>query len=118
MGGEQQVHARRAARQLLLPYRDLMVRHWCRDQHDQLARVMGELTLLFVVSGGCVRILLGECLPQDSFQGIPLVVGDRDEAPRRKLAMIRRSRRNRQDSLQFLGGRPWTDQLAWLSRTA
>src|SRR3954470_17085904 len=42
MSGEEEVHAGRAARQLLLPDRDLGALDRARDEDDQLWRLVGE----------------------------------------------------------------------------
>src|SRR3954462_8999903 len=42
VGGEEEVHAGRAARQLLLPDRDLGAVDRARDEDDQLGRLVGE----------------------------------------------------------------------------
>ena len=76
MRGEQQVHRRRAAGEFLLPHRDLVVLHRRGDEHHQLPRIMGELVLLLMVSGGRVGIVLGQRLLQQRAESVALVVGD------------------------------------------
>src|SRR4051794_12676770 len=71
---EQQVHARRAARELLLPHRDLVIRDRGRDEHDELPRVMGELVLLFEMRIGGVGILCRQGLTQHGLERAALVL--------------------------------------------
>ena len=57
-------------------------------------------------------------LSKQGLKCVALIVGDGDEAPRRELAMIGRSRGDRQDARQLLGRRTGPDQLARLARAA
>src|SRR5947209_13366954 len=80
MGGKKEVHARGAARKFLLPERNLVIGHWSRDQHDELALIMGELLLFLEMCLRRGRILFDECLTKQRGESVALVAGDGDGA--------------------------------------
>src|SRR6476620_12501994 len=70
---KQQVHRGGAARQLLLPDRDLVIRDRGRDEDDELPGIMGELVLLLVMGDRRAGIVLDEGLPEQRAQRVALV---------------------------------------------
>src|SRR6185312_11005984 len=118
VGGKQQVHSRRAARQLLLPQRNLVIGHGGRDEQDELTRVVREILFLLAMGVGCPRIFSLERLLEKRGESIALIVRHDDEAPRMQLAMVRRPRGNGEHAVEFGGGRTRSDKLARLGRAA
>ena len=120
MRREQQVHARRAARQFLLPDRDLVVLDRRRDEHDELARVVRELVFLLV---------MGDRSRTDRARPAPRAA---ERAEARRAGRRRRSRTATDESLPWSGvraaivrmrsssarRRPGPDELARLGRAA
>src|SRR3546814_13287054 len=64
------------------------------------------------------RILGDPGALEERGKGLALVVGDRDDAPRRELAMVGRAQRERDDGAQFGGVGPRRDHVARLARAA
>src|SRR5437764_7055659 len=118
MGRNQQVHAGRAARQLLLPDRNLVIGNWRGNQDEKLPRIMGELMLFLMVGVSGARLLFRERLAQQRLERIALILRDGDKPPGRELAVVRGPRGYREDLLHLLCGRSWPFQLARFSRTA
>src|SRR6185437_2527235 len=118
VGGKQQVHSRRAARQLLLPQRNLVIGHGGRDEQDELTRVVCEILLLLAMGVGCPRIFSLERMLEECGESVALIVRHDDEAPRMQLAMVRRPRGNGEHAVEFGGGRTRSDKLARLGRAA
>src|SRR3546814_2412853 len=58
------------------------------------------------------RILGDPGALEERGKGLALVVGDRDDAPRRELAMVGRAQRERDDGAQFGGVGPRRDHVA------
>ena len=105
VGGEQQVHARRAARQLLLPHRDLVVLGPAPRSARRAARHNGRTRRSFSMLGRRrARVFLarapGGAGPRSASRWSSATVTNRHGV---ELAVIGRARGDGQDALQLLG---------------
>ncbi len=118
MRRDQQVHPRRADRQLLFPLRDLVVSDGGGDQHHQTRCLLREVERFLEVGRPRCGIGLGQRFGEQIGERRALFGSDDDEPPREQFAMIRRARGNGQDALQLGRARPGRDHLARAARPA
>ena len=81
MRAVQKVHPGGAAGQFLFPDWNLVVRDRRKDEHRELAWIMGEAHFLLAVSVCRARILLSQSFEKQTGKLLALIFGNGDEPP-------------------------------------